>query len=98
MIHTAHLITTAAYIVAGAILFACGLSAKFRWTLLRNERDRSAAFILVGVFVYSCALDHGADALKAPADALVLTAWFEAAVSAFTALFLTLKAAFQWRR
>lgn len=95
--HFWHLITAMAYFVVGFILFACGFSIGFRFMLLRNEVERSLTFKLVGVFVYACFLDHGADALTNDYTTLLLTSFFEALVSAGTAAFLTFRALSRWR-
>lgn len=98
MIHDFHPLTSLAYAVVGAIFFACGSSMRFRFSLLRSEADRSFAFMMTGVFVYACFLDHLADSLGAPYNVLWLTALFEAVVSVITAGFLAVKAAIQWNR
>lgn len=98
MIHHFHFATSIAYAVVGAVFFCCGSSQKFRFTLLRNEADRALAFMLTGVFVYACFLDHFADSLGAHQGVLWLTALFEAVVSVITAAFLVLKVILQWKR
>ena len=97
MIHDFHLITSLAYAVVGAVFFACGASVKFRFTLLRNEADRAFAFMMTGVFVYACFLDHFAHSTGMHQDTLWWTALFEAVVSVVTAAFLTVKVAVQWK-
>ena len=98
MIHAFHLATAMAYFVVGAIFFACGKSATFRFSLLRNEADRTFVFMMTGVFVYACFLDHFADSLGAPENTLWVVALFEAVVSVSTAAFLVIKATLQWKR
>ena len=98
MIHDFHLYTSLSYALVGAIFFCCGASMKFRFTLLRNEADRALAFMLTGVFVYACFLDHLADSLGAHESVLWMTALFEAVVSVITALFLAAKVIWQWKR
>jgi hypothetical protein len=92
-----HLITSGAYFVVGFVLYWCGVSPKFRFTLLRNKNDRATAFKLVAVFVFACFMDHAADALGASIIMLQITAIAEAIVSAGTAFFLVGKAAVQWK-
>lgn len=87
-LHHLHFITSAAYLVVGCILFACGQSHKYRFLILRNEAERELTFKLVAIFVYACFLDHLADSAGADHATLWAAACFEAAVSAGTAFFL----------
>lgn len=92
-----HLATSGAYFVVGIVLYYCGVSPKFRFTLLRNEEDRALTFKLVALFVFACFMDHFADALGSDDFTLEITAIAEAIVSVGTAAFLIIKAAVQWK-
>ena len=97
VIHLFHFVTALSYFVVGGIFFACGRSATFRFSLLRNEADRTFVFMMTGVFVYACFLDHFADSMGADTRTLIAVSAFEALVSLVTALFLAIKVTVQWR-
>ena len=98
MTHLFHEITAWSYFVVAPILFACGTSARFRFTLLNGEAERAATFKLVAVFVWACFVDHYADAVRSDYETLVLTSAIEAIVSAFTAAFLLFRVVSRWRQ
>ena len=95
MIHCLHLATAIAYFLVGPVLFACGCSAVFRFSILRNEAEREATFKLVAIFIWACFLDHLADSVQSSDATLLLTALLEAVVSVATAAFLVVRV---WKR
>lgn len=97
LIDAMHLVTAISYAVVGGVLWWCGLSPKFRFTLIRSEAERSFLFQVVAVFVLACFFDHFADAIGASVMTLQVTAPFEAFVSASTAIGLGGRAVFRWK-
>lgn len=96
LIHQAHLVTSVAYVLVGALLAANAYSFRCRWAMAKDENERAFNFGIVAVFVYACALDHAAESLGADTLTLMITAVFEAIVSAGTAVILGIRTASRW--
>lgn len=98
MIHYLHLVTAASYVVVGAVLFGAGLSYRIRSMKAVNEGERTFNYLLVGIFVYACAIDHAADALHVSDATKLAAGTLEAVVSAATAAILAIRIASRWRK